>query len=264
MNNRILAKIVFAAACITAYCSTPVLANTLEVSPDANWIAHAGAALLLYLHIGGGALGIVSGLIASLAVKGSVLHRKAGVLFFWAMLVCYVIGALVSPFLNSQQSTNFVAAVLALYLLLSGVSAAKRRRFVAGMPEKIGLVMALLITTIGITFMVLSAQSPDGSLDGSPPQAYLLFVLAGSLALIGELKVLWQKTLSQTARVVRHLWRMCMSFFIASGSAFFGQAQFFPSWFNDSFLPLILGFFPLLIMLIYTGKYAVSSLIRKH
>lgn len=235
-------------------------ANTLDVPADASWYIHVGAAVVLYSHIGGGALGILFGIVASLAKKGSVLHIRSGRIFFWAMAVCYLIGAVVSPFLDSQQSTNFVASILALYLLLSGVSAARRRKFLAGNREKIGLAIALLITMMGAVFMYLAAQSPNGSVDGSPPQAYILFILAGSIAIFEEARTIYVKQVSQNARVVRHLWRMCMSFFIASGSAFFGQAQFFPDWFNESMLPLLLGFFPLVVLLIYVGKHTLIAI----
>lgn len=234
-------------------------ANRLEVSAEAPWILHISALFLLYAHIGGGAIGLGSGVVASLSKKGSFVHRIAGKVFFISMFICYLIGALVSPFLDSQQSTNFVAAILALYLLVTGVVVARRKKFVAGLAEKIGLVVAILITSLGVTFMYLAAQSPGGSLDGSPPQAYVLFIVAGGLAAIGELNVIIRKQLGPVARVARHLWRMCMSFFIASGSLFFGQAQFFPEWFNQSILPILFGFFPLSVLIIYIAKLAVQG-----
>jgi hypothetical protein len=100
----------------------------------------------------------------------------------------------------------------------------------------------------------LASDSPTGTIDESPPQAFVLFVVAGSLAFIGDLRVLIGKTLTNIQRTIRHLWRMCFSFFIASGSFFFGQASFFPDWFNASILPLALGFFPFFILLIFLVK----------
>lgn len=243
--------------------TSPALALRLEVPADSHLFFHFSAYVLLYAHIGGGALGIVSGTVASLTRKGSQVHRSAGKLFLWSMFLCYLIGALVAPFLTSQQSTNFVAALLALYLLLSGVSAASRRQFVADIREQTGAAVAAFVTLLGIIFMVLSYRDPSGTFDGSPPQAYILFIVAGSLALVGELNALYQHTLPQTSRIFRHLWRMCMSFFIAAGSAFFGQSAFFPEWFNATYLPLALGFFPLIILIIYTGKFLVGLIVRK-
>ena len=66
---------------------------------------------------------------------------------------------------------------------------------------------------------------------------FAIFVIAGLAALCGEINTLIKKTLSPLARQRRHLWRMCASFFIASGSFFLGQPQVFPTWFNDSLLP---------------------------
>lgn len=243
--------------------SASASANNLQVDPNSPWFLHLGAAILLYLHIGGGALGIVTGMVASLSKKGSYVHRTAGKVFLLAMFVCYLIGALVSPFLESQQSTNFVASILALYLLISGVSAARRTRFEAGISEKIGVVVAVSIVVIGALFMVLAYQSPNGSVDGSPPQAYILFVIAASAALFDDIYALIRKKISNGKRIVRHLWRMCMSFFIASGSLFFGQMLLFPVWFQESLLPFLLGFFPLLVLITYLIKTAILSFISR-
>src|SRR5210317_365036 len=108
---------------------TPAWCDTLQIPEGAPSWAHFGAAALLYLHIAGGLIGIVAGAVASAAKKGGKLHRRSGRFFFGGMLVAYVIAAVVAPFLATGQRPNFVAGILALYLLLSGVSAAGRRHF---------------------------------------------------------------------------------------------------------------------------------------
>ncbi len=183
------------------------------------------------------------------------MHLAAGKAFFWSMFSCYAIGGAIAPFLETQQSTNFVAAILDLYLLISGVSTARRRNFTSGMQEKLGLVVALSIASLGTWFMFLSSKSTEGSFDGSPPKAYVLFIVVGCIAFIGEAKVIVQKSLSERQRTVRHFWRMSMSFFIASGSAFFGQAKYFPVGFDGSLFQLSLGLFAFLILFIYLIKY---------
>lgn len=118
-----------------------------------------------------------------------------------------------------------------------------------------GLVLALSITAAGLSFMYIGSQSPTGTVDGAPSESFILFILAGGIASIGEINVLIRKTLTPTSRIVRHLWRVCFSFFIASGSLFFGQAAFFPDWFNANLLPIALGFYPFMVLLIGVLTY---------
>lgn len=235
-------------------------AETLKPGPDAPQWAHAGAALLLYLHIGGGAFGLVSGLTASLAEKGAVVHRAAGAVFLVSMFITYLIGAGVAPFLEQGQRPNFVAGILALYLLITGVMAARRGSFVAGTAERFGLAVALIITGMGALFMVMGANSESGTVDGSPPQAFLIFIIGGGVAALGEVNALIRRELSERARITRHLWRMCFSFFIASGSLFFGQPQLFPEWFNGSLLSAAVTFFPIFILVIWAVRVRFGHL----
>lgn len=224
-------------------------AARLEVDPSAPSWAHLGAALLLYLHIGGGAIGLLMGALAIASRKGATVHRTVGSIFFAAMFVTYVIGAGVAPFLEEGQRPNFVAGILALYLLITARHAARRTDRQAGGVEIVGLAIALAITGIAFLFMVMGANSPSGTVDGSPPQAFFIFAIGGSTAAAGELNMLVRRHIDDGARIARHLWRMCFSWFIASGSFFLGQPQVFPNWFNATPLPALLAFAPLVAMI---------------
>jgi uncharacterized membrane protein len=204
-------------------------AKTLQVPDDAPWWGSIGAATILILHIAGGAIGILSGWIASASRKGQKLHRISGQTFFVAMFVSYLIAACVAPFLNDGARPNTVAGILALYLLLSGVAAARRRQFKVSQAERIGLLFALFITAMGTWFAFESFQGPVGTVVGSPPEAFAVFIITGCFAILGEVRVLMRGQLSNADRVKRQLWRMCASFFIASGSVFVGQPQVFRS-----------------------------------
>ena len=230
------------------------LADNLEAGPgDPAWM-HLGAGALLWAHIAGGAIGMVTGVVALAVRKGQRVHRAAGSVFFMAMFVAYAIGAGVAPFLDTGQRPNLVAGILALYLLVSGAVAARRRDARAGAPEVIGLIVALSITAAGVIFMRMGAASPSGTVDGSPPQAFLLFTIAGAFAAAGELNFLVRRQLSNVSRIARHLWRMCFSLFIASGSFFLGQQQVFPEALQSSILLPVLALSPLPVMLFWLGK----------
>ena len=171
-----------------------------------------------------------------------------------ASVVAYAIGAGVAPFLDTGQRPNFIAGIMALYLLISGALAARRRDTKAGAPEVIGLIIALSITAAGVILMQMGSASPSGTVDGSPPQAFFLFTIAGAFAAAGELHVLVRRQLSNVSRIARHLWRMCFSLFIASGSFFLGQQQVFPEALQDSVLLYAIALSPLPVMLFWLGK----------
>ena len=231
-----------------ALLSADAAAARLEPAPDASFWVHLGADVLLWAHIGGGLVGLVTGVIAVAAPKGDRLHRGAGRLFLWSMAVAYVVGAGVAPFLSVGQRPNFVAGVLALYLLVTGIGAARRRDFRAQTGDAVGALVPLAVMVLGVTFMVQGARSESGTVDGSPPQAFVLFLIVGGCALAGDVNVLLRRVLTPPMRTARHLWRMCASFFMATGSFFLGQPQVFPDAFNASPFPALLAFAPLFAM----------------
>jgi uncharacterized membrane protein len=234
-----------------AMLAPPAFADTLQLPPGTPLILQIAAALLLWLHIGGGAAGIVTGAAAIATRKGGKAHRMAGKIFFVVMLVCYAIAAGVSPFLETGQRPNLIAAIMSLYLLLTGWAAAQRPEIKAGPAQYLGLAAALSIAGTGLLFMQMGAADPTGTVDGTPPQAFVIFTTAGAFAAAGELHILIRGSLSGSARRARHLWRMCFSLFIAAGSFFFGQQKIMPEWIQGSPVLLVLGFAPGVAMIVW-------------
>ncbi|MEQ8301351.1 MAG: hypothetical protein RH945_12490 [Hyphomonas sp.] len=239
---------------LTVLPAYDAVADTLEIaSSEPRW-KHVGALVLLYAHIGGGAIGLASGLVASFSKKGARIHRASGKVFFASMLVTYLIGAGVAPFLETGQRPNFVAGVLALYLLFTGVRAAQKKVILRDKSVWVGAIIAASIAVMGLTFLIMGANHESGTVDGSPPQAFIVFIVGGSFAVAGEINVLVKKKIIGGARITRHLWRMCASFFFASGSLFFGQPQVFPDWFNGSPLPFFCSFLPIFVLLYWVVR----------
>lgn len=150
-----------------------------------------------------------------------------------------------APFLETGQRPNFVAGVMSLYLLMTSWRAARLGDHDTGWPEYLGLAAALTIAGLGAVFMYQGSQSPTGTIDGSPPQAFILFLVTGSAAALGELHVILRKRIAGGARIRRHLWRMCMSLFIAGASFLLGQPQMLPEGMVGSPLQFGLALFPL-------------------
>lgn len=223
----------------------------LQVPAEAPFLVRAGADALLALHIGGGGVGMVSGAVALTARKGGPIHRAAGNVFFVAMMSMAGVGGLVAPFLADRVST--LAGFLTFYLVVTAWLTGRRRPGRIERLEMAAAIVPLTAIVLGLTFARMAAASPDGMLDGTPPQANYLFVTVGVIALAGDLHLMLRRGLAGAARIARHVWRMCVSLFIAAGSFFLGQQQVLPKAWHGSPLLFIPVLAPILAMLFWLG-----------
>lgn len=235
--------------------ANPAFADRLAVAPGAPLWVHLGAAAILYLHIGGGTVGLISGATALLARKGGKLHRLAGNIFFAAMLIMSGIGAIVAPMLNDRISS--VAGFMTFYLIFSGWLTA-RRRDGFGKLEMAGLFVATCGAAASITLAWMASRTPEGTLDGAPPQAFYIFAAVSTIAALSDLKMLLRRGISGAQRVARHVWRMCFGLFVASGSLFLGQQQIFPHWLRETPVLFIAALAPLPFLLFWMLRVRLS------
>jgi uncharacterized membrane protein len=206
----------------------------LELGEGSSGLARGAAALLLSVHITAGLVGIVSGATALLFRKGSHLHRKAGNWFFIAMLTMSAIGACIAPFLPDRTSS--VAGAFAFYLVVTAWITVRRKAGSVGHIELGALLFALGIAATGLALGLSAANSPTHLLDGKPFQGAFVFAAAAALAAAGDLRLILRGGISGVQRIARHLWRMCVALFIATGSFFLGQPKVFPASVRGSFI----------------------------
>ena len=230
--------------------------TVLHISPDSSALVHAAAAAVLYLHIGAGSVGLLSGAAALYFRKGSPLHRLAGKTFVVSMLIMSTIGASVAPFLPTPERASVLAGVLTFYLVFTSWAAVKRKPGQFGPFDHGALVASLCIAAAGAYFIGLASQSPTGTLDGQPAGAFFLVVFIASVAAVGDLSLILRRGVRGATRLARHLWRMTMALFIAANSLFLGQSQVFPKALQGSawlFVPAILILTLLLFWLGHVG-----------
>lgn len=222
---------------------------TLQAPPGSPWWLTLAADALLFLHIAGGTVGLIAGAAALIARKGGRAHSIAGLTFVISMTIMASIGAAVSPFLPIPQRANVAAGLFTLYLVVSGWLAVRQKQIVPGRLDIAGLVVALSIVLAGAVWAVQASNSPTGTLDGSPPQAFYVFIVLSGLCVIGDVKMLVKGRLSGSPRLSRHLWRMSAALFIASGSFFLGQQRVMPIWMRGSPWLFVPALAPLVVML---------------
>jgi hypothetical protein len=214
-------------------------------------LLHAMTILAFILHIGGGAVGLVSGTVAAVARKGGVLHRKAGTIFVVSMLgmgTFAVYLAVAEP----GQITNVFIGTFAIYLVSTAWMTVRRREGTSGLFEKIALSVALCLCA---PFAILTFQLATGlpplfksaiPFKGPVLIAIYSFTLVLTLAVIGDARVVLSGALSGAPRISRHLWRMCLGLTLAAGSGFTnGFARLLPGpyhvppiFFLPQFLPI--------------------------
>ena len=217
------------------------------------------ADIVLVLHITSGGVALVSGAVALLARKGEQLHRVAGTLFFLAMLVTAAIGAAVAPFLTDGQRPNTVAGVLTFYLVLTAWTTVRRQDGGVDRFAIVGFFVAVGSVLAGVLFALEAQGSSTGTIDNSPPQAFILFMIVGAFAAASELKVILRGGISGAPRIARHLWRMCVGLFIAAGSFFLGQPQVFPESVRGSAILFVPVFAPLVLLVFWLLRVRLTN-----
>lgn len=231
----------------------------LQIPEGSPWWVKAAADALLFSHIAGGAVGLVSGAAALVTRKGSRTHRVAGVAFCVSMIVMAAIGAAVSPYLPVPQRANVLAGILTLYFVVSAWAAVRRKTLTAGPFEVVGLGVALVTAGLGVLWAIEASRTTSGTPDGSPPQDFYAFIVMGSVAALGDLKLIVSGQLSGAPRLIRHLWRMCFALLIAAASLFLGQPQVMPRWLRGSTLLLVPTFAPLAWMIFWIIRLRLSK-----
>jgi uncharacterized membrane protein len=192
--------------------------------------------MTLFVHIVAGSLALLSGYLALYVAKGGRLHRKSGMLFVYAMLTMSFFGVLIAATRSVAPALNVPAGLTSAYLVITGLLTV-RPPFAGSRGVNLG---ALLVASgVGITSLAFGfeAVANGGTREGMPAFPFFMFGSVGVLASVGDLRMLRSGPLQGTARLARHLWRMCFALFIAALSFFLGQAKVIPEPFR--IMPLL-------------------------
>lgn len=180
--------------------------------------------LAYILHIGGGTIGLASGLVAAFSRKGGYLHRRAGIVFAVSMLIMATFAFYLAIALSDQ--VNIFIGTFVFYLVATAWMTVRREEGRSGSFEKVALLAALLLCApFGIlSFQLLTGMPPlfksTVPLKGPVLIAIYAFTSVLALAVIGDARLVLRGGVSGTPRIARHLWRMCLGLTLAVGSFF--------------------------------------------
>jgi uncharacterized membrane protein len=234
----------------------------------------------LLVHILGGTVGLLSGTAAMIFRKGSPRHVLAGKIFVVSMLLMAVFAVYLAIVRN--QPNNVGGGIFTFYLILTAWLTARRGERETSRFDWAMLLIPLTLGTLSWMNGIKVVRSGASSVDGVPVGMMFFMATVMLLAAAGDVRMLLRGSVPGTARIARHLWRMCFGLFIASGSFFMGAnnrplrllstvgigQHLSPAFFSMG-LYLILTILPLVLLIFwlirvrfrnaYTGQIQSSS-----
>jgi uncharacterized membrane protein len=216
--------------------------------------AHAMNALN-WSHYLFGLAAVLAGALALSSFKGARLHRQSGRAFAITMMMMALSGCVLAWL--KPMPIALVAGAFTLYLVLSGWLSIKRAQRPAGAPE---LGQALLALSLGLISVVAAWPALHGNKEAAD---FLFFATLALTATALDVRLLLRGGLQRMegpSRLRRHLWRMGMALFIATGSLFTGPGArvFPPAWRDSGWMSL-----PELAVLAVTAYYLIKLSWRK-
>jgi uncharacterized membrane protein len=179
------------------------------------------------VHILAGILSLLFGYVALYSAKGSRLHRKSGMLFVYVMLTVCVAGLAMAVVRGVAPAINVPAALLTAYLAITALTTVRPLAAGSRWLDIGAMLVALAVGLASLTFG-FEAIADGGMRNGMPAFPFFMFGVVGTLASVGDVRMMRSGVPKGTPRLARHLWRMCFALFIASLSFFIGQAHVFP------------------------------------
>ena len=210
---------------------------------------------VMAIHIAGGMIALASGTLAVAGRKGGRLHARAGTWFLGSMLVLGVTATILAWLQPEPQSG--LGGLFTCYFVLTSWVAARRRDGTTGWFERVACAAALGTAVLMAWGGFTGATTPVG--------AGPIFILAALCLFAGllDLKVILRGKLAPAQRISRHLWRMCVAFFIATGSFFLGQQDVMPEAARGSPGLFVLAFAPFAVMAFWLVRLRFAKGIRR-
>jgi hypothetical protein len=211
--------------------------------------------IILWAHIAGGLIAVLAGFVAAGARKGSRVHRLAGTWFAASMIVLGMSAAMLVGL--APEDDRGIVGLLTCYFVATSWVTARRRDGTTGKFEIIACAIALSAAAGWLWYGLAGASTPAGP---GP-----IFVFAGVLLVagLGDLNVILRNKLTAAQRLSRHLWRMCLAFFIATGSFFLGQQDVLPAVMRGSPILFVLAFAPIAVMVFWLVRLRLAKSIRR-
>ena len=212
--------------------------------------------VILPVHIVGGALALVFGYTALYATKGATLHRRAGMMFVYAMVTMSFSAVVLEALNTATVAVNVVAGLLTFYAVTTALFTVRRRPQPSWI-DVASVLFALMVSVVAFTsgFALLSR----GSLQTVP---CFIFGVVALLGAVGDVRVLQAGGIFGRARIARHVWRMCFAMWVAAASFFWGPPQRVPEILRVPALQTVAVLLPIGVMVYWLLRLRARRPVR--
>ena len=211
--------------------------------------------LVLAFHIATGIIALAAGFVAVAARKGGTWHRRGGTAFTCAMIATGI--AIVA--LSAYEGKSPGGGLLVIYLVATAWSTVQPAAQASRRVDIVLMTLAFVLAGAGYLRAFAVIDTPADAADGVPTGAIFVSATIMLLAAIGDAKMVRAGGYRGAQRLVRHLWRMCVALFIATGSFFIGQMGFFPERVRIVPLLVALGVSPLVVLIYWMVRMRADS-----
>lgn len=188
--------------------------------------------VLIFIHASFGGIALLAGFVSIVAKKGQTIHKKSGLVFYYAMLTSAVMAILISLLPKHESPFLFAVGIFSMYFVLTGYRAL---RFKSKNPK---LIVDQWISRIMIITGVLMIILPL-FIEKSVNIVLLVFAIIGILFSVRDILNYRHPEKLKSKWLKLHLGKMTGGY-IASVTAFVIVNDFFPSIYGW-FIPGIIG-----------------------
>ena len=193
--------------------------------------------IFIALHAIGGFISLIAGTISVIARKGNLWHKKAGMVFYYGMLVAGISGIVASLLPDHNNPFLFVVGLFSVYLVLSGYRALRFNKVKVMSELRYDKIISWSMLIIGLAMIIYGALS---LLSGSS-MGWILIIFGGIgvLNAVNDIRAMRDIASLRTKYLRLHIGKITGGY-IAAFTAFFVTNQVLPallSW----LLPTIFG-----------------------
>ena len=210
---------------------------------------------MLYIHVVAGCIGILAGFASMLFAKGTPRHRLAGQAYVVAMLVMTASAFIAAAFLRPNK-VNVLASMLTFYLVVSAWMTMRRSAAHPGLPEYLAAMLGAAASVYAFT-VIARVEGP-----GMEGFGYAFGSIA-ALSVASDVRFWIRRSIEPVQRLVRHLWRMGFTLFVATGSLFLGQMKHLPAWLTGNRLNVLIAVIPVVLLVFWLIRVRFAPWSRK-